>query len=147
MLNYSDNEIRPKLEMIGYTNSPRVVDAIAAVMMTLESHKLNTYEQDLVLDLISKDGREALAGVPDWDEDSWVDFDYGNVKQGEFVRVKPDAYDSESGARHNGLVGVLQYMKSRVCTVDYIGLASGNSQKHPMEKLQSLKGAYNRRPS
>jgi hypothetical protein len=147
MLSYSEHDIRPKLEMIGYTNSPKVVDAIAAVMLTLESLKLSPEEQALVLDLISKNGREALAKAPDWDEDSWVDFDYGNVSQGEFVRVKPDAYDSDSGARHNGLVGVMQFMKARVCTVDYIGLASGNSQKHPMEKLQSLKGVYNRRPS
>lgn len=147
MLNYSDHDIRPKLEALGYENSGAIVDAIAAVLMTLESHKLSKADQDVVFDLISKNGRLALAAVPDWDNDSWQDFDYGNVSQGAFVRVKPDAYDSESGARHNGLVGVLQFMQSRVCTVDYIGLATGNSHKHPMEKLQSLKGAYNRRPS
>jgi hypothetical protein len=80
-------------------------------------------------------------------EDAWRDFDYGNVKLGEFVRIKPDAYDSPSGVRHNGLVGILAFMNGGKCTVKYIGLASGNSQPHPMEKLDSLKGGYNRRPA
>jgi hypothetical protein len=38
-------------------------------------------------------------------------------------------------------------MNGGKCTVKYIGLASGNSQPHPMEKLDSLKGGYNRRPA
>lgn len=145
------DNIRSRMIALGYGDyrgdDKKAIDAIIAVHLTLESYKLSDTGQELVFNMLSKYGRESLKNTPDWDNDSWQDFDYGNVKQGEFVRVKPDAYDSESGARHNGLVGVLQYMKSRVCTVDYIGLATGNSHKHPMEKLQSLKGAYNRRPS
>jgi hypothetical protein len=153
MLNFTEehDNLRSRMISLGYGgyrgDDKKVVDAIIAVHLTLESYKLSQSAQDIVFDLLSKNGRASLANTPDWDDDSWIDFDYGNVKHGEFVRVKPDAYDSESGARHNGLVGVLQFMKSRVCTVDYIGLATGNSHKHPMEKLQSLKGAYNRRPS
>lgn len=153
MLNFTEehDNIRSRMISLGYGgyrgDDKKVVDALIAVHLTLESYKLSATAQELVFSLLSKDGRASLANTPDWDEDSWQDFDYGNVKQGEFVRVRPDAYDSESGARHNGLVGVLQFMKSRVCTVDYIGLATGNSHKHAMEKLQSLKGAYNRRPS
>jgi hypothetical protein len=153
MLTFSDDHdnLRSRLVALGYGgyrgDDKKVIDALIAVHLTLESYKLSGQAQETVLALLSRDGRASLSNVPDWDEDSWTDFDYGNVKQGEFVRVKPDAYDSESGSRHNGLVGVMQFMKSRVCTVDYIGLATGNSHKHPMEKLQSLKGAYNRRPS
>jgi len=153
MLTFTEehDNLRSRMISIGYGgyrgDDKKVVDAIIAVHLTLESYKLSPNALNIVLDLLSKNGRASLENTPNWDEDSWVDFDYGNVKQGEFVRVKPDAYDSESGSRHNGLVGTLQYMKSHVCTVDYIGLATGNSHKHPMEKLQSLKGAYNRRPS
>jgi hypothetical protein len=132
----------------GYRGDDKnVVDALIAVHLTLESYKLRPEAQEIVLRFLTKEGRASLANTPDWDEESWQEFDYGNVKTGEFVRVKPNAYDSESGARHNGLVGKMTYMRGRVCTVEYIGLATGNSHKHPMEKLQSLKGAYNRRPS
>jgi hypothetical protein len=30
-------------------------------------------------------------------------------------------------------------MKGGQCSVDYIGLASGNTMKHPKERLESLK--------
>jgi len=88
-----------------------------------------------------------LDSAPEVFDDSWADFDYGNVRFGDFVRVKTDAYDSASGARHNGLVGILAYMKGGQCSVNYIGLATGNTMKHPKEKLDSLKGVYNRRPT
>lgn len=153
MLTFSEDHdnIRSRMISLGYGgyrgDDKAVVDAIIAVHLTLESYKLSKTAQEIVLSLLSKDGRASLTNIPDWDDDSWRDFDYGNVKQGEFVRVKPDAYDSETGSRHNGLVGVMTFMSGRVCSVDYIGLATGNSHKHPMEKLQSLKGVYNRRPS
>lgn len=152
MLTFSDDDnLRTRLINLGYGgyrgDDKDVVDALIAVHLTLESYKLRPEAQSVVFDLLSREGRASLANTPVWDEDSWEDFNYGNVKQGEFVRVKPDAYDSDSGARHNGLVGKMTYMSGRVCTVEYIGLATGNSHKHPMEKLQSLKGAYNRRPS
>jgi hypothetical protein len=152
MLAFSEDHdnLRSRMISLGYGgyrgDDKQAIDALIAVHLTLEYYKLNPSALSTVLDLLSKHGRESLATVPDWDEDSWIDFDYGNVKQGDFVRVKPDAYDSESGSRHNGLVGIMTFMRGRVCTVDYIGLATGNSHKHPMEKLDSLKGVYNRRP-
>lgn len=143
--------LREKLESIGYSglreSDESLVQALVAVHLTLESLELSEAAQGVVLDLLSTTGRKALESTPVFGGDAWRDFDYGNVKLGEYVRVKPDAYDSESGNRHNGLVGVLTYMTGGKCTVKYIGLASGNSQPHPMEKLDSLKGVYNRRPT
>lgn len=152
MLTFSDDDnLRTRMINLGYGgyrgDDKKVVDAIIAVHLILESYKLSATAQEIVFNLLSQNGRASLANTPVWDEEAWDEFDYGNVKTGEFVRVRPDAYDSETGSRHNGLVGVMTYMRGRVCTVNYIGLASYNSQKHPMEKLQSLKGVYNRRPS
>lgn len=143
--------LRAKLESLGYNGTHRddesVIQALVAVRLTLETLKLSEDAQSAVLDLLSTHGRESMDGIPEITEDSWQDFDYGNVKLLELVRVKPDAYDSDTGAKHNSLVGILTSMRGGQCTVSYIGLASRSSHRHPKEKLDSLKGVYNRRPT
>lgn len=142
--------LREKLESLGYTGlrgtDESLIQALVAVHLTLEAFELSEAARGAILDLLSAKGRKAIQSTPVFLEDAWKSFDYGNVKLGEFVRVKPDAYDSPTGAPHNGLVGILSHMTGGKCTVNYIGLASGNSQPHPMEKLDSLTGVYNRRP-
>lgn len=153
MLEFSSDysDLRKRLESLGYSglreDDESLIQALVAVQLTLQSFDLSEAAQGAVLDLLSATGREALESTPIFSEDSWQDFDYGNVKLWDYVRVKTDAYDSVTGSRHNGLVGILVYMSGGNCTVNYIGLATGNSQKHPMEKLDSLKSVYNRRPS
>lgn len=143
--------LREKLESIGYTglrkDDESLIQALVAVHLTLETLELSKAARGAVMDLLSTNGRDALASAPVFGEDAWRDFDYGNVTLGEFVRIKPDAYDSPTGSRHNGLVGILAHMNAGKCTVNYIGLASGTRHPHPMEKLDSLKGGYNRRPA
>lgn len=153
MLKLSDNHdgLRDKLESIGYTGlretDESVIQALVAVHLTLQTFDLPKAAQGAVLDLLSGSGRQALADAPAFGEDDWISFDYGNVRIGDFVRIKTDAYDSETGMRHNGLVGVLLEMTRGICTVKYLGLAANNQARHPMEKLDSVKGVYNRRPS
>lgn len=143
--------LREKLENLGYTglreDDESLIQALVAVHLTLEAFELSKGAREAILGFLSATGREDLESVPVFGEDAWQNFDYGNVKLGEFVRVKPDAYDSPTGALHNGLVGILGHMYGGKCTVKYIGLASENSQKHPMENLCSLKAEYNRRPA
>lgn len=152
MLSEADdyNNLRNRLVSLGYNGSreddERVIQALVAIHLTLETFGLSKSAQGAVLDLLSTSGRQSMNSLPEVEEDHWQDFDYGNVKLMSFVRVKPDAYDSESGSRHNGLVGVLTHMRSGQCTVEYLGLAANNTQRHPMEKLDSLKDMYNRRP-
>lgn len=142
--------LREKLEGLGYAGlretDESLIQALVAVHLTLETLGLSEAARGAVMDLLSATGRDALKTAPIFGEDAWRDFDYGNVKLGEFVRVKPDAYDSPTGSRHNGLVGILVIMNAGKCTVNYIGLASGNIHPHPMEKLDSLKRGYNGRP-
>lgn len=135
-------KLKDELQALGYGDSEehqKVVQALLAVHLTLAHAGLTEDAQSTVLDLLSTTGRKALETTKHYAEQDWRDFDYGNVKQGDFVRVKKDAYDSPSGARHNGLVGVLKFMKSGQCSVEYVGLAAGNVHKHPMTKLDSLK--------
>jgi hypothetical protein len=144
-------DLRAKLESIGYSglreDDESLIQALVAVYLTVESFNLSKEAQGAVLSLLSAVGQASLAEPAELKEEQWQDFDYGNVRFGDLVRVKRDAYDSETGARHNGLVGVLTGMKAGVCTVEYIGLATGNTMRHPKERLDSLKMAYNRRPT
>lgn len=153
MLTEADNfdGLREKLVSLGYNgdhaDDESVIQALVAVHLTLGTFELSEGAREAILDLLSTTGREAIDAFPEITEDAWQDFDYGNVKLMSFVRVKRDAYDADTGAKHNGLVGILTTMRGGVCSVDYIGLASGSSQRHSMEKLDSLKAVYNRRPS
>lgn len=145
MLEFHDDVegLRSKIESMGYDpnreDDEKVIQALVAVHLTLETLELSEDAREVVLDLLSSVGREGMETLPPVTEDSWKDFDYGNVKINDFVRVKTNAYDSPSGARHNGLVGILTDMRGGQCTVRYIGRASGNVMRHPMEKLDSLK--------
>lgn len=143
--------LRAKLVSLGYNgdhiDDESLVQALVAVYLTLGTLELSEAARGTILDLLSASGRTSVDAFPTVTEEDWENFSYGNVKFGDFVRVKRDAYDSPSGARHNGLVGVLTAMRGGQCTVKYLGLAAGNTQPHPMENLDSLKGVYNRRLS
>lgn len=132
-----------KLSVIGYDgshpNDDKIKEALLAVAVTLDSYNLPEEVEEVVIDLLTKEVRNKIEHLPDIQEDSWENFNYGNVSVGHFVRVKKDAYDSPLGEKHNGLVGVLSYMAAGRCTVNYIGLSSGKSHKHAKEKLESLK--------
>jgi hypothetical protein len=144
-------DLREELVALGYTGEHRddesVIQGLVAVHLTLETLDVSEAAREAILDLLSATGRQDIASLPDLSEESWQSFDYGNVKLFDLVRIKHDAYDSDTGVKHNGLVGILTDMRGGQCTVKYLGLASRSSQRHPMEKLDSLKGVYNRRPS
>lgn len=135
--------LQQKLEALGYDGSRprdrRVSEAMHAITITLENYELSDEESDIVLDLLSDVGRDKLARLPDLQEDHWEDFNYGNVKLGDFVRIRKDAYDTEPGNLNNGLVGVINFASHGRFLVDYIGRSAGNSGFHAMDKLQSLR--------
>jgi hypothetical protein len=143
-LNEDHNDLRALLANVGYDGShaedENIINAIVAVSLTLESIPLSKEAREIVIALSGWDVMDELSNLPLFGEDAWMkDFDYGNDKVGSIVRVKPDAYDSPSGARHNGLVGVLNSLSGHRAEVRYIGLGAGNSMKHSKENLQSLR--------
>lgn len=138
------SSILTKLSIIGYDGTHekdnKIIESIQALILTLDYYELSNYELETVLSLISSEGRDKLNNLPDkLFSSEWQEFDYGNVSIGHFVKVKDDAYSSEKGSLHNGLVGTLSFMSARHCTVNYIGFGSGKIMKHPMENLLSLK--------
>lgn len=135
MINYL--ELRNKFASLGYRIE--MVNALVSMAVTLDKYELSDQEKETIFELISHTGRDRIRDLPDKVLDGkWEPFNYGNVQKGDFVRVKLDAYDSESGAEHNGLVGTLVHMAGHRCSVEYLGEATGKSIKHSMDSLESL---------
>lgn len=136
MFNYYD--LSRRVVAAGYDGL--VHHAIISVAVSLDRFDLDERQRSAVLDFISSEGRKQLDALPDRMLDAqWEDFNYGNVKEGDYVRVKPDAYDSEEGSLHNGLVGILVRGDARRYLVNYLGEHVGNSRYHPESSLQSLR--------
>jgi hypothetical protein len=141
MIDYK--EILEKMIVIGYdgTNSEdeKIREALESMIVTLNEYNLSEEAHEVIFEILSKGGRDKLDKLPNIKENSWEDFNLGNVPIGSYVRVKKDAYDSEHGYPHNGLVGIMNRMYGGKASVNYIGLASGITMKHPIDKLESLK--------
>lgn len=136
MFNY--HGLEHKLGALGLRED--LVTALVSIAVTLDKYGLPTEDKETVYEMLSEAGRGKLDEAPEkLFNGEWEPFNYGNVKIGDYVRVKPDAYDSETGAKHNGLVGKLTYMAGHRCSVEYLGEATGNSIKHPMDNLESLR--------
>lgn len=131
--------VAEKLEALGYSPNSPVFSAVLDVVASISIHNLTEEQEREVLNLVSPQGMVEILDTPLYEEDAWVDFDYGNVKIGDYVRVKPKSYDSDSGLKHNSRVGVLLNLKARRCTVRYIGINSKSTMQHPIGNLQSLK--------
>jgi hypothetical protein len=117
-----------------------VVSAIVSLATVLDKQGLSDSQKQTVYRLLSDAGQESLKEVPEKVvTGEWAEFDYGNVKIGDYVRVKPDAYDSETGTKHNGRVGILKYMAHKRCNVEYVGAEGGEAMAHPMDNLESIR--------
>lgn len=136
MFNYHD--LSERVRAAGYDGP--IHDAIVSLAVTLDKFELSDEHKSVVLNLISTTGREQLDNLPQQVLDAdWEDFNYGNVKIGEYVRVKKDAYDSPTGSKHNGLVGILARADARRFLVQYLGEHVGSTMYHPEKSLESLR--------
>lgn len=127
-----------RVEALGHKAGSPVHSALSDALVAMDQHNLTPDELEAVLDLISSSGRAEISQLPHTTEGSWVDFDYGNVRSGDYVKVRPDAYDSDTGAVHNGLVGVLLRVSNRRCTVRYLGRQATSPMQHPIDNLLSM---------
>lgn len=135
-MNYQ--KLEQKLRALGH--SENTVAAVVSAVVSMDKYGLSEAEKYAAYSLMSTEGFEALRELPEAVADGeWIDFDYGNVIIGDYVRVKKDAYTSVSGVNHNGKVGRLTKMYGGKCTIDYIGLDTGTSMPHPWQLLDSLK--------
>lgn len=141
MLSYDDFE--HLVSSIGLEGS-KEQEALLSLFATLSYSGLSEQQARQVLEIFSLEGLQQLEVTPSKVlECSWIPFDYGNVKIGDYVRVRKGVYgDSESGVRHEGRVGILIAMSNYRCSIRYIGLHMGNTMIHPMQNLESMKREY-----
>lgn len=142
MLSYEDFD--SLIKIVGLEGS-KEQEALLSLFATLAACDLSKEQARQVLEIFSTEGLQQLQDTPEhvlkaeWRDD----FYYGNVKIGDYVRVKQGVYpESETGARHEGRVGILISMVNYRCTVRYIGLHAGNTMIHPMKNLESMKREY-----
>ena len=125
---------RNRFKSLGFVREgdDTMIDALIAVMLTLQSFNLSGDEKEQVV-------KAFLGKAPVLPQGEWVGFDYGNVRVGDYVRVRKDAYTSDTGVKHNGLIGILRHVYGGRCTVEYFGLEAGNTMTHPMDFLESYR--------
>lgn len=133
-----------ELEKAGYFTDgdygTTVSDAIFKLFATLDSSELEPADRIAVGHLFSTLVTSDFHLGNETDERSeWKQFYLGSVRPGEVVRIKKDAYDSPSGMRHNGLVGVFTSARAGRCMVNYYGRRDGKSHEHAPDNLEVLK--------
>lgn len=138
---FSLDDFLGKIEAVGHPKGSKTHSALSDALVAMNQHNLSSDEWEAVLQALSTSGREVLTASPLFTEDMWEDFNYGNVKPGDYVKVMPNAYDSDTGSKHNGLVGVLLRVNNRRCFVRYLGRTEISPMQHPIDSLLSLKSS------
>lgn len=126
-----------ELEELGYTDARASVrDAVINVLYSLEAQQVTDEDLPIVADLVAALMRkhEPISEI----RGRWIPFKLGSVKQGDIVRVRWDAYDSDSGQRHNGLVATFTGAYAGRCTIRYVGRNDRVDFTHPPKLLEVL---------
>ncbi|HEX9136572.1 MAG TPA: hypothetical protein VF905_06470, partial [Nitrospirota bacterium] len=94
MINYKDLE--RKLLAMGHDE--KTVQAVVSAMVSVDKYGLSEDQKYAVYSLMSTEGFAALRSLPDAVAfGTWTKFDWGNTRDGDYVRVKKDAYTTPSG--------------------------------------------------
>lgn len=133
-------DFRNKMTNAGVETDSDVYWALSSAFVALSSWNLSPDEMKYALSFISEYGLTQLDNTPLIPDEAWAEFDYGNARVGEFIKVKEDAYDSPTGFVHNGRLGLLVDVSGRRGLVKYItDPDAGTTHRHPIGKLLSLK--------
>lgn len=133
-------DFRDSLTNAGIETDSEMYHAIIDAAVALSNRQLNSDQIKYALGFISEYGLNQMENTLTIPDEAWAPFDYGNVRVGEYVKVKPDAYDSATGWVHNGRLGVVTNVSGRRCTVRYLTNTDPDAtQQHPLDKLLSIR--------
>jgi len=135
--------VERELERGGYFTDVERGAALSAsiirMLETLDASELDVEEREvavkLMAALVEKDGD---LGIRATHRSEWRQFYLGQYQYGVTVRVKPDAYDTISGSRHNGLVGTFVAARAGRCMISYYGRKDGTGHEHHPSKLEVM---------
>lgn len=132
--------VETQLKKLGYTDNNETGSEVRAAVLEL-FHVLDAQPLDAV---DRKTVAQVFRGLVETnlelavDRAEWRQFYLGDVRIGEVVRVKPDAYPTKSGKKHNGLVGKLVGANHGRCIVQYTSRNDGAGHNHPPDLLEVL---------
>lgn len=137
---WAENQLRDA----GYTD--RHQDAIdvreSTMLLILQFNSLDTDPANKikVLELFAKlsQGHELVGRNVMTPDARWREFNLGDVHPGSTVRVRADAYEGDTGARHNGMVGRLVAARGGEGIVQYHNSTEGAGHRHRPDKLEVL---------
>ncbi len=130
--------VERELEKAGYKDSS-IPDAVTALFAVLDGRGLDLKDRkavaQLFASLVAKDGDLGNKAGP---RSVWRQFYLGTFPYQTTVRVKPDAYDTPAGSRHNGLTGTFASARAGRAMVQYHGRHDGSGHEHAPDKLEVL---------
>lgn len=135
--------IKRELEKAGYfTDEERgdqVSDSVLALFAVLDGRELDRVDRETVArlfaSLVEKDGNLGVRSGP---RSEWKQLHLGEVPYGTTVRVKPDAYDTPAGSKHNGLTGTFAAARGGRVFIEYHGRVNGLGHEHHPDKVEYL---------
>jgi len=130
-------EILRTVRDLGFEEKSKIYKTLHDIFSILSYNNITEEERNIISQLLSDYGYSEISSISI--PNRWMEFDYGNVKTGTVVKVKEDAYSSETGQLHNGRVGFVLDISGRRCLVRYAGTRGKSEMRHPIDKLLSAK--------
>lgn len=130
-------EILRTIPDLGFDEKSKVYKTLYDIFSILSYNNITDEERNIISQLLGGSGYSEISSISV--PNRWMEFDYGNVKTGAIVKVKEDAYSSETGQLHNGRVGFVLDISGRRCLVRYAGTRGKSEMRHPIDKLLSPK--------
>lgn len=130
-------EILRAIHDLGFDEKSRVYKSLYDILSILSYNSITEEERNIISQLLGDFGYSEISNISI--PSRWMEFDYGNIKAGAVVKVKEDAYSSETGQLHNGRVGFVLDISGRRCLIRYAGTLGKAEMRHPIDKLLSPK--------
>lgn len=135
--------IQREIESAGYHTEDgrgeRISAALLALFATLDGQGLDLSDRRSVAQifstLVEQDGNLGTKAGP---RSQWKQFYLGTFPYGSTVRVKPGAYATPAGSRHNGLTGTFVSARAGRAYVQYHGRHDGSGHEHSPTNLEIL---------
>ena len=128
--------MRGILSRLGYSPDNDISLITEKLYITLAGLTLDTETQRVVASLLSEYVAGHLDELPE--SVTWLPFEQGLVCSGDTVRVRPDAYESELGNKHNGLAGTVSAIRGGRVIVKYFGREDGIGVTHHPDALERM---------
>lgn len=127
-----------ELNKLGYAEAggwtSKIRTGILELLHTLDAQDLSPEDRIVVSDVF----HHLVTDTPKTEKEAkWVPFELGLHIPGATARIRPESYTG-TGAKHNGLVGVIVAIRGGRVLVQYSGRTDGVGHAHHPDKVEVL---------